>query len=57
MKQIFEVTPILTDKKDIDRIVAQVNKKPTEESMAYAKLCIDALHNIYKRIGQDKKQL
>lgn len=56
MKRIFEATPVLTDQKDIDRIVAQVNKKPTKESMAYAKLCIDVLHNIYERIDQDEKK-
>lgn len=55
MKPI-EATPVLTDQEDIDRIIAQVNKKPAEESVAYAKLCIDALHDIYERIDQDEKK-
>lgn len=57
MKRILEATPVLTDQEDIDRIITQVNKKPSEEAMAYAKLCIDALHNIYESIDKNKIQL
>lgn len=56
MKRIFEATPMLTDQEDIDRIVAQVNKKPTKESLAYTKMCIDALHDIYERVDRDEKK-
>lgn len=56
MKRIFEVTPALTDREDIDKIVAQVDKKPSEESLAYARLCISALHNIYEGIDEDEKK-
>lgn len=56
MKRIFEATPVLTDQQDIDKIVAQVNKKPSEKSMAYANLCIDVLHNIYERTDRDENK-
>lgn len=55
MKPI-EATPILTDREDIDRIVAQVEKKPSKESLNYARLCMDVLHNIYEWIGVNEKK-